>query len=189
MNSKNKNFDYKKYTEKYGKFIKDNKINDFFELDIDGVFGYEVYQDCLHRLEDITGNKPIPVWHTWRGLENYKMLIEENDRIGIGGMAVKQIRSKDYDMFIELLNQAHENNCKVHGLGITGSSNLRRYNFDSIDSSRWIMARRFAQCQYFDGHSINAIDICEDGVSYKDENIMLYNFEYWIKYSKYLEQF
>lgn len=64
MNSKNKNFDYKKYTEKYGKFIKDNKINDFFELDIDGVFGYEVYQDCLHRLEDITGNKPIPVWHT-----------------------------------------------------------------------------------------------------------------------------
>lgn len=27
------------------------------------------------------------------------------------------------------------------------------------------------------------------GTSYKDENIMLHNFKYWVDYSKYLEQF
>ena len=191
MNSKGKknDFDVMEYTKKYGAFVKENNIDDFFELDVDGVFGFQIYKDSLHLLQDITGKDPIRVFHTWRGLEYYKELTRQKDKIAIGGMAIKQIKSVDYDIFIDLLKIAHENNCKVHGLGMTGSANLRRYNFDSIDSSRWIMARRFAQCQRFDGHGMNATDICEKNSSYKDEHIMLYNFEYWKQYSKYLEQF
>lgn len=189
MNNKRKNFDVIEYSKKYGDFIKRNNINDFFEFDIDGIYGLDIYKDCLHIIQDITGKDPIRVFHTWRGIDYYKQLVKIKDRIAIGGLAVKQIRSADYDIFIELLQIAHNNNCKVHGLGITGGSNLRRYNFDSIDSSRWIMARRFALAQIYDGHNIKAVDICETGKSYKDEHIMLHNFEYWEKYSKYLEQF
>lgn len=189
MNKNNKNFDITEYVKKYGKFVKDNDIDNFFELDVDGVYGFDVYKDCLYRLQDISGKDPIRVYHTWRGLDYFDEVTKNKDIIAIGGIAVKQIRSKDYDMFIKLINNAHKNNCKIHGLGLTSSSNLRRFNFDSVDSSRWIMARRFARCQRFDGHSINSVGICESGTSYKDENIMLHNFKYWVEYSKYLEQF
>lgn len=189
MNKNNKKFDIVDYVKQYGKFVKDNNIDNFFELDVDGVYGFDVYKDNLHRLQDITGKDPIRVYHTWRGLEYFTETVKVKDMVAIGGIAVKQIKKTDYDMFIKLIQIAHDNNCKIHGLGLTGGFNLRRYNFDSVDSSRWVMARRCAQCQRFDGHNIKAIDICETGTSYKDENIMLHNFKYWVDYSKYLEQF
>ena len=131
----------------------------------------------------------MKVFHMWRGLEYYKELTKKENKIAIGGIAIKYIKESDYNMFEPLIKIAHDNNCKVHGLGLTGSSNLRKYNFDSVDSSRWNMASRFAQCQRFDGHGIKATDICKPGVLYDSENILLTNFESWQKYSDYLTLF
>ena len=62
MNNKKKQFDIISYARKYANFIKEYEIDDFFELDIDGVFGFEVYKDCLHLIQDITGKDPIRVF-------------------------------------------------------------------------------------------------------------------------------
>ena len=67
MNSKKgkNSFEPMDFTKKYAKHIKENNVQNFLELDIDGVYGFEVYRDCLHCLQDITGRDPIPVFHKW----------------------------------------------------------------------------------------------------------------------------
>lgn len=190
MNKKNnKNFNIVEYTKKYAEYIKKYNVKDFIELDIDGVYGIQTYKDCLHQLQDITGKNPIKVFHTWRGLDYYKELVKKENRICIGGIAIKHIKESDYDMFLPLIKIAHDNNCKVHGLGLTGSANLRKYNFDSIDSSRYTMAGRCAQVQRFDGHSIIAKDICSSDHTFDTSVILNYDLLSWKKYSEYLIDF
>ena len=86
MSSKNsQKFEIMEYVEKYAKFIKENDIKDFIELDIDGVYGIQIYKDCLHKLQDITGKNPIKVFHMWRGKEYFQELVKKESRIAIGG--------------------------------------------------------------------------------------------------------
>ena len=70
MNAKNKknNFNPLEYTKKYAKHIRDNNIDLFLEMDIDGVYGFDVYKDCFNWVQDITGKDAIYVFHKWRGL-------------------------------------------------------------------------------------------------------------------------
>ena len=55
------NFD--EYAERYAEFINRNKIQKYFELDIDSVVGYEKVKKIRKRLEQLTGRQCIPVWH------------------------------------------------------------------------------------------------------------------------------
>ena len=189
MNSKNKkNFDIKDYVKKYGNYIKEHNINNFIELDIDGVYGTSVYVDCLHELQDITGKNPIKVFHTWRGLEYFKELTKKEKMICIGGLVVKQIKQSDYEIFTSLINIAHENGCKVHGLGLTDSRMLRKYDFDSVDSSRFTGTSRFGEFYKFDGHGIIALRSKSD-FTFKGNECDRWSLNNWFDYSKYLEQY
>lgn len=189
MSSQNhKTFDISEHTKKYAEFIKENDIKDFIELDVDGVFGIDVYKDCLHQLQDITGKNPIKVFHMWRGLDYYKELVKKEQKIAIGGIAIKFIKESDFNMFNELIEIAHKNNCKVHGLGLTSASNLRKYNFDSIDSSSWTCGARSGSFRRFNGHEVNSYKTPD---SYKlDSNIyMLNSLQEWSKFSDYIVDF
>jgi hypothetical protein len=57
------------YCERYIKFIKENNIKYFFELDVDTIFGIEFVEKLRKKIERETGRKPIPVWHKGRGVE------------------------------------------------------------------------------------------------------------------------
>lgn len=186
MSSKNsQKFEIMEYTEKYANFIKENDIKDFIELDIDGVYGINIYKDCLHKLQDITGKNPIKVFHMWRGREYFQELVKKENRIAIGGIAIKYLKEQDYILLNDLIQIAHDNNCKVHGLGMTGSANLRKYNFDSVDSSSWNMGIRSGTFCRFDGHSIN--NYKNPGEYQLDGKIYAVNgLVEWKKYSDYL---
>lgn len=192
MNSKSKQkFEIMDYAEKYAKFIKENDINQFIELDIDGVYGINIYKDCLHLIQDITGKNPIKVFHMWRGKEYFEELVKKENiiaisRIASGGESSK-LKESDYVLLNDLIQLAHENNCKVHGLGITGSGELRKYNFDSVDSSSWSNGMRAGTLCKFDGHSINTYrssgNYKLDGKIYGINGLVE-----WKKYSDYLLQ-
>lgn len=142
------------YCRKYAEFIKNNKIDKFMELDIESVFGFEVYKDCLHCLQDITGKDPIYVFHKWRGLNYFKELVKQKNYIALGDVSVGSGSREIYKFFPWFINEAHKNNCKVHGLAFTALNDLNYMNFDSIDSSSWTAGARFARISRFDGHSI-----------------------------------
>lgn len=193
MNSKNgKKLNIKDYCIKYGQFVKKYNIDNFIELDIDGVYGIDIYKDCLHRLQDITGKDPLRVFHPWRGIDYYKELVKQKDRICIGSIAVKLIKPEDYYIFNYLLDLAHQNNCKVHGLGVGSILNIRKYNFDSVDSASWLTSVRNGQLYKFNGHQLNKYDGsagCSDEQRVDRNFIGVTALQEWEKYSKYLEQF
>ena len=57
------NTDWDEYIEKYAKFIVENNINLFFELDIDFLIGYDKVLEYRKKLEKLTDRPCIPVFH------------------------------------------------------------------------------------------------------------------------------
>lgn len=179
------------YVKKYGEFIKKNEIDDFIELDIESVFGVETYIDCLHYLQDITGKEPLRVWHLNRGFSYYSELVKKFPRICIGGIATKEINISDKKLIHSLLNEAHKNNCKVHGLGVGSSTYIREYDFDSVDSATWLTSMRNGKIHYFNGHEVNFISYGsnDDGSRLARRFSGIMAMKEWFKYSQYVDSF
>lgn len=190
MNSrKSIDFNPVEYAKKYARYIKENNIELFLELDIDGVFGFDVYKDCLHILQDITGKEPIYVFHKWRGVEYYEELVKYKDYVALGDVSVDGGSRKLYDYFPWFIEKAHENNCKVHGLAFTSIPSLRYMPFDSIDSSSWVSGVRFGNLTRFDGHTIQKYDCKRTETKQLAHNSIVrkHDFEEWKKLSQYFD--
>ena len=192
MNAKNKkdNFNPLEYTRKYAKHIKDNNIDLFLEMDIEGVYGFDLYRDCLHCLQDITGKDPIYVFHKWRGLNYFKELVKQKNYIALGDVSVGSGSREIYKFFPWFINEAHKNNCKVHGLAFTALDDLNYMNFDSVDSSSWTSGARFARPFRFDGHKIRSYDCKrnEERMLTHNEKIKFHDYCEWKKLSQYYDR-
>ena len=189
LSNSKKHLDWDEYLEKYARFIIENGIDYFFELDIDKIVGYEQVKLYRKNLENLTGKRCIPVWHKGRGYEEYLKLCEKYDYIAIGGIAIKDIKRSDYKIFPQMIKHAHERNCRDHGLGFTNVSLFPSIRFDSVDSTRWNCAR-FGRLEYFDGKTMKSIDKRKDGkrlVGRKNNDIMRFTLTEWIKFQKYAE--
>lgn len=151
MNNFKGEVNWQEYIDSYADFIIKNNIQYFFELDIDAVVGYGKVKEYTKYLENKVGRKCIPVWHKSRGLEEWKRITKEYDYVAIGGIVIKEIKQKDYDIFIPLLKIAKKNNCKVHGLGFTNLKGIKKYHFSSVDSTNWLSSSRFGNIEYFNG--------------------------------------
>lgn len=191
MNSDKNNFNPMEYCKKYAEHIKKYKIKYFIELDIEGVYGFDVYKDCLHQLQDITGENPIYVFHKWRGLNYFHEIIKKCDYIALGDVSVGRGSRKIYDYFPYFLNKAHENNCKVHGLAFTDLNSLSYMDFDSVDSSSWKSGDIFAHPFRFDGHKVNQYNCKRNSERKLDKGSVVqeHDFLEWKKLSQYFEQF
>lgn len=156
MNSKSarNNFDVLQFTKEYGTFVKKWNVKDFIELDIDSVFGMQIYKDSLHMLQDITGRDPIRVMHTWRGKDYFEELTKKKDFVCLGGIAGTQNMNLARSNLQWFVDTAHKNNCRIHGLGIGTIDLMRKHNFDSVDSANWCGAPRFGALLRFDGHEL-----------------------------------
>ena len=192
MNSKNKKnvFNPLEYTKKYAEHIKKNNIDLFLEMDIEGVFGFNVYKDCLHCLQDITGKDPIYVFHKWRGLDYYKELVKKYNYVALGDVSVGSGSRELYKYFPWFLKEAHKNNCKVHGLAFTSLSDLQFMPFDSVDSSSWTAGARFARPSRFDGHKLQQYDCIRNEERCLTENSIVKRHDYleWKKLSQYYDR-
>lgn len=180
--------DWKEYTKRYADFIVRNNIQKFFELDIDSVVGYKEVLKNRELLEDLTGRKCIPVWHKSRGSEEYKRMCHSYDYVAIGGIVAKEIKPENYSIFTPLINEAHKNNCRVHGLGFTSLTGLEKYHFDSVDSTAWTTGNRFGFVYVFDGKTMRKVDAPKGKRLGDPRKVALINYIEWIKFQKYAER-
>lgn len=188
MQNSKSHLDWEEYIERYADFIKRNNVNKFFELDIDSVVGYEQVKKYRKKLEKLSGKRCIPVWHKSRGKKEFINLVKEYDYIGLGGIVIKEIKRSDYRFFPWFIDTAHDNGCKIHGLGFTNLKGLEVYKFDSVDSTAWTTGNRFGFVYKFNGRTMTKID-CPEGKRLADSRkIALINYTEWIKFQKYAEE-
>ena len=189
IKQKSKKINFEQYIEQYIEFINKYDIKYFFELDVDVIFGHEKVKEIRKYIEQKTNKKTIPVWHKSRGIEEYIKLSKEYDYIAIGGIVTKEIAKKDYKILNPLIDIAHKNNCRVHGLGFT-PMDITKYNFDTSDSTSWKMAGRAGSILKFDGKRIIKIKRPEEYSNKKIKHKVALDFslQEWNKFIDYVEK-
>lgn len=187
LNTK-KEIDWNIYLEKYVDFINKYDIKNFFELDIDNIIGYDKVKLLRKKLIKLTNKQPIPVFHRSRGKEEFLNLCSEFDYIAIGGIAIKHIKKEEYKYFKWFIDEAHKKGCKIHGLGYTDIKGLKKYDFDSVDSTTWLTGGvRFGYIHKFNNGTIKKIHK-KNNKLINVEEANLNNFTEWVKFQKYAER-
>lgn len=186
--SKGKHIDWDDYLQKYISFINKNKVERFFELDIDVLVGYPKVLEFRKILEAGTGKKCIPVWHKSRGKAEFLKMCDQYDYVAIGGIVSKEITSQEYKYFPWFIKEAHMRGAKIHGLGFTNLEGLKKYKFDSVDSTSWTTGNRFGAIYTFNGKTMEKAKKPE-GKRLKDARASaIRNFNEWVKFQKYAER-
>ena len=179
---------WEEYVHKYADFINRNKIEKFLELDIDSVVGYPEVKRLRKILITKTNRLPIPVWHRERGRNDFLEMCNEFPYVAVGGIVTKEIKRSEYGIFKFLIDEAHKSGAKIHGLGLTNFDALKRYHFDSVDSSSWTSGNRFGFVCKFNGSRILNIHP-PAGAKIRDPRVLaVNNFKEWTKFSKYAEE-
>lgn len=183
-----KAMDLDNYVDRYIEFILENRIEKFFELDVDVIKGLSWVEKVRDRIESKTKKKCIPVWHKSRGIDYFKDMCKEYSYVAIGGIATREISKNEWgEIFPDLIKIAHKNKCKIHGLGLTSIEAIEKYNFDSVDSTTWISGARFGQLHLYKNGRIQIVK--PKGKRAKDyKTIDAFNFEQWCKFQKYAER-
>lgn len=185
--SKGNNIVWEEYVDRYADFIVRNKVERFFELDIDMLIGHDRVAALRRRLERKAGRPCIPVWHKFRGRDAFIRMCDEYKYVAIGGIVSKEITPQEYKYFPWFINEAHRRKAKIHGLGFTALSLLPKYHFDSVDSTAWTTGNRFGAVFYFNGHTINK-RVKGEGQRLKDSRaVAINNFNEWVKFQQYAE--
>lgn len=195
LNSKkDKKIDWNSYINDYADFINKNKIDLFFELDIDPIIGLDNVEILRDKLEKLTQKKCIPVWHKSRGLQYWINMCKNYKYISIGGIVTKEIKANEFKYFNKLLKIAKKYNCKVHGLGFTRTRELHKYKFYSVDSTAWITAR--FNCYYLFDNKQKIMKHYSKNTNNKKRRVKKiaadkYNemqINEWVKYQNYAEK-
>jgi len=187
MSDKKTAVNWDEYVGRYCEFVKNYKIENFFELDIDSVVGLKEVERLRAKIERLTGKQPIPVWHKSRGLDYWKGVAKDYKYIAIGGIVTREIKLNEHPVFANLIGIAKEQGVKVHGLGYTNLKGLERYKFDSVDSTSWLYGNRKGSVFKFNGRTI--VDIPKPpGTRLASREVALNNFREWVKFQKYAEQ-
>jgi hypothetical protein len=183
--SSGKKVDWNKYVSDYCNFINQYNIDLFFELDIDGIIGYDNVKKIRKTIESKTGKQPIPVWHKRLGKQEFINMCEEYPYVAIGGIVTKEIKQTEHKYFPWFINTAHKHGAKIHGLGYTNLKGLERYHFDSVDSTAWLSGNRFGSVYKFNGKTMVKYQK-GDGQRLSDSKaVALNNFEEWLKFQQY----
>lgn len=186
MQNANKVVDWNKYLNAYIKYIVENGVRLFFELDIDSVIGFDAVLGLRRRLEAETGRRCIPVWHVNRGWDEWLRMCDEYEYVAIGGIADRG-RVKVEPYVRRFTKEAHRRGSKVHGLGYTKLSNLKSTGFDSVDSTAWLYGNRGAYAYEWNGIEMRK-HATPKGKRMNSKAIARHNFLEWVKMAESLER-
>lgn len=182
---KGQGIDWERYVRNYARFIRDNGIKLFFELDIDSIVGYDRVRELRTLLEKEADAPCIPVWHKSRGKDEFLKLCKEYDYVAIGGIVSKEITKEQYPMFPWFIEKAHRENARIHGLGFTVIQDLPKYHFDSVDSTSWVTGNKFGYIWKFDGTTVRKHEP-PPGFKLGDaKRVAVNNFKEWVKFQEY----
>lgn len=189
MNSaKGKPINWEQYINRYIDFIVRNDIDFFFELDIDSIVGLEQVERIRRKIEQRTGKQPIPVFHRERGKDYFVDMCKNYPYVAIGGMTAGVEREAYKRTLPWFINTAHDHGAKIHGLGFTDMKGLKKYRFDSVDSSTWAAGNRFGKVYVFDGETIQTYSRKEGTKIADHQKLSLHNFKEWVKFQRYAEK-
>ena len=181
-----KKVDFDKYVEKYAKYIYDNKIALYFEMDIDGLVGLKKVEEYRKFLEKETKTRTIPVWHKSRGFEDFVKTSIDYKYMAMGFADDQSVIKKIIPYLNKFLKIAHQNDCRVHGLGFTKTRILRKIKFDTVDSTSWNRGRFGELCMFKNG-KIEYIQERERKM--KNQKLAAeHNLKEWKKYQLYMER-
>lgn len=184
-----KEINWNKYLDGYIGFINKNKVKQYFELDIDKLVGYERVKEFRKELQNQTGVDPIPVWHKSRGKTDFLDMCEQFKYVAIGGIVSKEIQPKDYPYFPYFINESHKRGAKIHGLGFTSLEGMRKYHFDSVDSTAWTTGNRFGAVYKFNGRTMIKYNAPNGKRLADSRKVAINNFNEWVKFQRYAEKY
>jgi len=134
----------------YAKFIRQwgYYFEGYFNLDVIGDF--DKTWDNQDYLES-QGLNPIPVFHYSEPTEILRFMIMKYERIGIGGMV--PVSNAMLDKWLPTVFYSKDGvekypNTKFHALGLTTACLLEKYPWDSADSTKWLIGRKFGHTLY-----------------------------------------
>lgn len=190
MGNKTKKIDWHEYTKEYVRFINENNIKLFFELDIYSVIGTKKTEELRELIESGTNKKSIPVWHIFLGIDYYKRMVDRYDYIAIGasGRHDSKWTRTNPEKLNALVQYAKKRKTKVHGLGYTVLKQLEKIPFHSVDSTTWLNAGKYGEFQIFKNNSIKKLqakNIGKKTIREAAEEMQQHNFNQWIKFQKY----
>ena len=182
--------DWDDYTEQYAAFIRSFGIELFFELDIDSLVGIKEVERLRKKLERLTGKQPIPVWHKGRGKDYFLGMAKEYPYVAIGGIVTQEVPRKVYEAaFPWFISKAHEAGAKIHGLGYTSLEGIKKYHFDSVDSTAWLYGNRGGYLYKFNPRKGGFDKITVPaGHRLASQEAARWNFNEWIKFQQYAEK-
>lgn len=182
--------DFEKYADEYADYVKRNKIEHFFKIDIDPIIGIERTMKLTNKIEKSVGRQSIPVFHKGRGVAWWRKACQEYQRVAIGASGLNEDCKwvKNQAILQELVNIAHSYGTKVHGLGYTRTKNINEtiIPFDSVDSSACLSGGRFAAVYKFANGKLLHASIKGRVKDYKKLND--HNILEWIKMARYKDE-
>lgn len=187
--------DWDAYVEEYAAWINKHKIEKFFELDIDSVVGLKEVERLRKKLEGLTNRQPIPVWHLSRGVDYFlNQMCGEYSYVALGGIVGAKKGGEQYkryqNSFPWFIREAHKRGAKIHGLGFTSLEGLKKYHFDSVDSTAWLYGNRGGYLYLFDPKTGNmGKKNAPPGHRLKSSDAARWNFNEWIKFQRYAEKY
>jgi hypothetical protein len=186
MQQKTRSVDWVEYTDRYAEFINENDIKLFFELDIDAIVGLPTVEKLRKRLESKTGKQSIPVLHRSRGKQSFLDMCKDYSYVALGGIVTKEFEKDEYRFFRWFIDKAHENRCKIHGLGFTHIPLLTKYRFDSVDSTAWVYGNRGGFLFKWDVTKGDMIKIkTGENQKLRSKEAAIHNFNEWLKFQRY----
>lgn len=178
--------DFSEYAEQYCRFVVENNVELFFELDLDRIIGVEETKKLRQSIIKKTGKMPISVWHRERGKEGFIEMCKEYPYVAISGREYQGKSKKYTEMFPWFIDTAHRYGAKIHGLGYTSLTGLTKYHFDSVDSTTWLTGHSFGHIFKFDGKTILRVNK-PPNTRVKNSKTVINNFIEWKKFCKYAE--
>lgn len=182
---------WEEYVERYAHFIKATGVEHFIELDIDALVGYDKVKQLRKQLIAATNKQPIPVWHKSRGKEEFLHMCEEFSYVALGGFAIRNWTKKDFKFISWFIREAHKRGAKIHGLGFTYFNELKKYHFDSVDSSAWTIGNRYGGMNKYVGNG-KVITIHKPVgtrvIPSSQVELAYNNFNEWLKFQRYAEE-
>lgn len=189
FNGSGKKMDYnafKKYIDRYCDFIIKHDIENFLEMDLDVLIGYDEVKKINKYIESRVGRKPIYVWHhETRTYDDFRNAMKEADYVFWGGISKTGISNRDIAQSV--INDAYSLGTRVHMLGYTPPDLGTIKNIYSADSSSWTMGSRNGTLYHFSNDTIKATPVDKDKKRIGVYILNNHNYKQWIKYQSYLK--
>ena len=132
------------------KYINIASYAQFLHLTKDYLTAYAVLDDITDYKETLKnqeylekqGLNPMPCFHYNEPPEVLKDYVDRYEYIALGGMV--PISTPQLEYWLEdIFDKYH--NTKFHGFGLTSLQLMRKYHWNSVDSSSWVAGSKFAR--------------------------------------------